>query len=158
MPLKIFEMTARDIMSPRARTVPVNETIHNAIATMVDLGLSALPVVDAQSKCVGVLTKTDIIALTEKTEEQGAQSANAGLAALYYGIGIEEITNAVVEDVMTEDVLVVQAKESIRNVAKQMLDYEVHHVPVCDAGMRVVGMVSSMDLVKALFEAEYDDI
>lgn len=150
MTIGIYKLTAGDVMTRRADTVRVNETIHEAIDTMVNLGLSALPVVNEQGVCVGVLTKTDIVRLAGQLEREEALAERNDLSALIFGIGLDEITDAKVEDVMTKPVLSVTEEEPLTAVAEKMVKHEVHHLPVCNSSDHIVGIVSTMDIVRAV--------
>ncbi len=53
-----------------------------------------------------------------------------------------------VRDLMTVDVSTVDRSEVVGTVRDRLLDRRIHAVPVVDAGGRVVGIVSSLDLVE----------
>jgi CBS domain-containing protein len=55
----------------------------------------------------------------------------------------------VVEDCMSADPIVVQVTESVGGVLGKLLEADVRHLPVVDAGM-LVGIVSDRDLHRAL--------
>lgn len=150
MQIELYNMVAENVMSPRVRTVRLSDRVKDALERMLELGVSALPVVDAANRCKGLFTKTDILRLTDIAQKFGPHAESADLAALYFGVGIEEVTDVFVEDAMSDSVITVHTTDSIDAVADRMLLHEVHHVPVCDDNDQVVGMVSSMDLVKAI--------
>ncbi len=145
----IYEMQVRDVMTRGADTVCDTDTIHAAVEKMVNLDLSALPVLNSARQCVGVLTKTDIVKLAGALDAE-VETPRNDLAAMFFGVGLDEVMESRVEDVMTTRVLKVGEEESLKAVAEKMLTYEVHHVPVCNARDEVIGMVSTMDLVKAI--------
>jgi CBS domain-containing protein len=78
------------------------------------------------------------------------RDVDGDLAALFFGIGLDEITDAVVKDVMTQYVVSAREDDPVTAVAEKMLNHEIHHVPVVNARNKVVGFISSMDLVKAI--------
>ncbi len=65
-------------------------------------------------------------------------------------MGLEEVTDAYVEDVMARGVISVTEDDPVTKIADIMLSKEIHHVPVCNARNCVVGIVSSMDVLKAI--------
>ena len=146
----VYNMTARQAMTRRVDTIGPNESIHCALEKMVTLGLTALPVVNDESQCVGVLTKTDIITLVGALDEDDRMPVRRDLAALYFGVPIDELTKSKVEDVMTTRVVSASPNQPLASVAKAMLQHEVHHVPVCDDQNQVIGVISSMDLIKSI--------
>ena len=58
--------------------------------------------------------------------------------------------NGAVRDLMTRAVVTARADQPIVDLAQAFSDGGLHHVPVLDAGRRVVGMVTQSDLVAAL--------
>ena len=54
-----------------------------------------------------------------------------------------------VEDIMTPKVHIVLKNNRVIDAAKTMLKHEVHHLVVMEDG-DVIGMVSSLDIIKAL--------
>lgn len=154
MTVGIYKMTARDVMTRRADTIRDDDTIETAMETMVQAGLSALPVVTQAGSCVGMLTQTDIIRLAGQLEHEASHNRRHDLAALFFGVGLDQISQARVEDVMTTHVLSVAEDDPATAVADKMLQHEIHHLPVCDANDQIVGVVSSMDLVKAISRPE----
>jgi CBS-domain-containing membrane protein len=149
MTVGIYKLHARDVMTRGADTIRDDETIHTAIETLVNLGLSALPVVNREDQCVGVLTKTDIIRMAGRLDQEETPEDRDELA-LFFGVSLDEITDAKVKDVMTKRALSVSEDDPVTTVADKMLKHEIHHVTVCNQHDKVVGMISSMDLVKAI--------
>ncbi len=153
MTMGLYKLTAGDVMTRQAETIRANENIRQAIEAMVNLGLSALPVVNDDGECEGVITKTDIIKLAGHLEHEDALATRQDLSALIFGVGLNEITDAKVENVMTKLVVSVTEDDPLTTVAQEMLKHEVHHLPVCNVRQHVVGIVSSMDLVKAISDS-----
>ncbi len=52
-----------------------------------------------------------------------------------------------VKDLMTNEVSTVTADAPLNQVAKQMRDYNVGSIPVCDSSGRALGMVTDRDIV-----------
>lgn len=144
----IYKKTAKDIMTRRADTARLDEKLKDVITRMIELGLSAMPVVDEQRNCVGLLSKTDIVRLAGRlaTEPAGPRD----MRGIFFGVGLEEVTDAYVEDVMARGVICVAEEDAVTKVVDIMLNKEIHHVPVCNAHNAVVGIVSSMDVLKAI--------
>ena len=137
----IYNLTAGDLMTPWADTVGPREPLQHAIEKLVALEVSALPVVSESGQCVGVISKTDIV------KWAGDQALVDGAGEMPRG---REIPNVSVASRMTQHVLHVSPETLVPVVAEKMLLHEVHHLPVCDASKQVLGMISGMDLVKAI--------
>lgn len=98
-------------------------TVSDARRTMLDHGVSALPITDSQVRPVGIITKTDLV---------------SSLA--------DDLPVAVL---MASDVLTCSANTSVRDAAHMMRTNHVHHLVVVD-DRRMVGMLSVFDLLEVL--------
>lgn len=63
----------------------------------------------------------------------------------------EHNENRLVEDIMTDKVHIVLRNNRVIDAANVMLKHHVHHLVVMDNGI-VVGMVSSLDIIKAMMD------
>lgn len=121
-------MRARDIMTSPVITVTSNVPIRVAAALMVSHGFTALPVVDADRRLVGILTEADLLRGRCTDGEPG---------------------DAPVGDVLTTPVCGVDPTAPAGLLARVMVDDGIRCVPVLD-GLRLVGVVTRRDLVRAL--------
>ena len=122
-------MRAKDIMTHPAVTVTPDVPIREAAALLVSHGFTALPVVDAAQRMVGIVTEADLL-----HSRYDARSESPGAA---------------VEQVMTSPAFGMGAGSSVELLARVMLDDRVRSLPIID-GSRVVGVVTRRDLVRAL--------
>ncbi len=95
---------------------------------MLDHRISALPVVDDDGHPVGIVTSNDLV--EEHPPELG------------------------VTEVMSTEVLVVPRYEDVHIAARVMRNHRTHHVVVTE-GRKVVGMLSSFDLLRLVEEHRY---
>jgi CBS-domain-containing membrane protein len=124
-----------DIMTSSVACVREDASLSSVMTTMVDRSIGALPVVDADGRAIGIVSKTDV------------------LRSLVHANEAEAHGGATVHDVMTSPVLTVQSSDPIDVVAAFMAYERVHHVPILDDHRRVVGMVSSLDVTRWLARA-----
>ena len=147
MSIGVYTMSAHDVMTRRVDTIAVDSRLPDAVVMMVERDLSALPVVDARGVCVGMLTKTDLVRLA------GAQNqvdAAPQIAKLMLGVDPRDLEHANVSEVMTSRVVAASEQDTLPMLAEQMIKHQLHHLPICDDQQRLLGVVSSMDLVQAL--------
>ncbi|HJS42532.1 MAG TPA: CBS domain-containing protein [Gemmatimonadales bacterium] len=131
-------MKVADIMRTEVKTVDIDATVGDAIATLADVHVSALPVTDTRGLVVGVLSTTDILnALSETTEPEAR----------------EQMFNEPVRDLMTPRSRVIAPDADVLEAARQMLSLEVHRLFVEDRG-RLVGVISQTDIVAAVATAK----
>ena len=147
MSMGVYSMRAGDVMTRGADTVELDATLQTAVEIMIERGLSALPVVDRSGVCVGMLTKTDIVRLAGAEQQFGSAPQ---LARLVLGVDLADLDQARIADVMTSRVVAAGEQDTLPMLAKQMIKHELHHLPICDQQQRLLGVVSSMDLVQAL--------
>jgi CBS domain-containing protein len=119
----------------------------------VEHGVSALPVVDGHDRCVGVLSATDLLELAEELgSELEALGATEGLdhELLLEKIEHTGFTDQTVQELMTPTAVEIDPDESLVAAARAMVKNRVHHLAVTRNGHRLVGIVSTMDVLKAL--------
>ena len=114
-----------DIMTRSVAAVGRDETLQAAARRMRDMDVGALPVTDGRA-LAGMVTDRDITV--------------RGVAE---GMDAEE---ALVADVMTDDVSFCSETDSIESVMARMGDVQVRRLPVLGANGVVVGIVALADL------------
>ena len=128
-------MRVRDLMQVAVKTVGSNAPVADAIVTLADGHISALPVVDAAGRMVGVVSSTDI--LTCEAEACDCTERES----LFEDTSVSEI--------MTPRPLTVSPDAEVREAAQQMLYAEIHRLFVVDDG-RVIGVISTSDIMRAV--------
>jgi CBS-domain-containing membrane protein len=145
----------KDVISSDVVSINPQDTLREALAVMVENRVSALPVVDARQCCVGVISVTDLLGITKDlSDELNTLSKGGGLD---YGALIEKLKHAdllteQVQGWMSPDPVSVGIESSIQNAAQLMLRNQVHRLVVLDNQQRMVGVVSTMDLLAAFAE------
>jgi CBS domain-containing protein len=143
-------MIAADVMTRNVISVPPDATVADAVELMLGRGISGLLVVDASGMLAGIVTEGDLL----RRDELGTQRRRSWWLRLIASPGRQaaDFTRAhgrKVADVMTRDVLSVAADAPLTDIVALMEEHRVKRVPVLD-GVRVVGVVSRADLLRAL--------
>jgi CBS domain-containing membrane protein len=132
-------MKVAELMRTDVKTVDLDASVSEAITTLADVHVSALPVTDARGHIVGVLSTTDILsALSETTEPDMRERL---------------IDETPVREVMTPRSRVIAPDADVLEAAKEMLYLDVHRLFVEDEG-RLVGVISQTDIVAAVATAK----
>ena len=63
-------ITAGDLMTSPAVTVTPGETVSRAARLMYDRGLRRLPVVDAEGRLAGIVSRADVLAVFDRPDEE----------------------------------------------------------------------------------------
>lgn len=128
-------MRVDELMQKPVRTVNLDAAVSDAVVTLADSHISALPVLDGMGRMVGVISSTDILA-----SEAEAQDATAREALF---------EDTMVRDIMTLHPLTVSRNAEVREAAQQMLYADIHRLFVVD-GEQVVGVISTTDIMRAV--------
>jgi CBS domain-containing protein len=142
-----------EIMATDVVTVSPSDTVHEALALMLANHISALPVINARGRCVGVLSTTDILNLAEELEgDLAALSMTKGVAhqLLMEGLAQSEMASQSVNAIMTPDIVHVRPGTTVAQAAAAMVRNQVHRVIVTDDEQRLLGVVSTMDVLRVL--------
>jgi len=142
----------KDVISRDVVSINPQDTLREALSTMVENHVSALPVVDSRGHCVGVLSVTDLLGMTrDLSDELNALSESGGLdhERLVQKLEHAEVLTDQVQAWMTSSVVSVQVNGTIQQAARLMLKNRVHRLVVLDDQRSVYGVVSTMDLLAA---------
>ena len=143
-------LTARDLMTPDVVTVPPDSPVIAVARLLSERGISAVPVLDARGRLLGIVTEADLIRRLAGEADRPAgwlrglfadPAAQADRYARTHGI--------TASDVMTERVVTVDETASAAEVAHLMEDKGIRRVLVMREG-RLRGLVSRADLLRAL--------
>lgn len=134
-------MRAKDVMSHGVTSVLADATLLEAATYLVNMRVSAMPVLDKDGVLVGIVTEADLIPYA------GLEAADdvAGSAAAISS----QVRSRTVADVMTRDVVSVDENASLREVVVLMAGKRLKQLPVL-AGNELVGFVSRVNLLRVL--------
>jgi CBS domain-containing protein len=141
-------MNAQDVMTTWVATIGENATVREAAKLMAERKVSALPVLDAEDRIIGIVSEGDLV----RRAELGTETAGSWwLVALAKDAAADyrKTHGRTMHDVMTHPVVSVRPTTPLREVAELMEKHRIKRVPVLDAG-RLVGIVSRADLVRSL--------
>jgi CBS domain-containing protein len=157
----IQQTTAADIMQRDMVTVAPSDTLRDALELLTVNHVTGLPVMDGKSRCIGLITASDILGFEE---EHAEESSDRGMLQHFNpeisrwesvpisAFGLEEFGDVRVEEVMTRDLIYVERDTSLKQVARKMLDNNVHRVLVMDEKFNLYGIITSFDFVRVMSE------
>ncbi len=122
-------LTVRDIMTTTVFTVDVDASAEEAAWGLTRRHIGGAPVRDSRGTVVGVLSKGDLVNPEPSQWIKGEPT---------------------VGDLMNPDVLAVYPEDPALAAAVGMVQRNVHRVIVLDEEQKMIGIVSSMDIVKAV--------
>lgn len=141
---RVTDVMSRDIVSLHA-----GATIHEALTMMTENRVTALPILDKHDHCVGFFTTTDLLGVTWDVDNDVHQMGMVDPVSrrLLVDKLVKSLGDETVMSYMSEDVLTVSSEATLAIAARDMLRSQVHHLPVVDDKDRLVGIISTTDLL-----------
>lgn len=141
-------MKVRDVMTTELVTARPTDSLKDLATRLVEAGVSALPVVDAEGRLVGIVTEADVIS----KEAYGGPRRRALQLVVDYFAGrdpqwVRKAAGWTAADVMTRQVVTADPDDDVRAAARRMLEAGVKRLVVVREG-RPVGIVSRRDLMR----------
>ncbi len=124
------------IMTTNVFTVKPDDTLAHVHHTLLNKRFHHLPVVDEEGKLLGIITSYDLMKL---------------------GVSPSEFANTPVKDVMTTPVASLRPEELIGGAARVFLENLFHGLPIADENGKLVGIVTTHDVLKYVYKKEYKD-
>ncbi|MEO1617484.1 MAG: CBS domain-containing protein [Planctomycetota bacterium] len=151
----VYSRPIRDIMNREVVTINAAGTIHEALLLMDENRVSTLPVVDNDDHCIGILSAADLIETTRDVDEDIYELEEADIAGMRFLL--DKLSHAMgsesVQSLMSESITVLRPTATVQDAVQMMLRDRVHHLPVQDRSGLLVGIVSTMDLLREFAEA-----
>ena len=148
-------MLARDVMTTDPAIIAPNTPLHAVAATMVEGGVTGLPVVDASRKLLGLVTESDLLHRLAAAEKKphgylwGAFSSISRQAGDY-----ARSHGRLAADVMTraEDLVTASADTTAEHLARVMEERRIRHLPIVREGNILAGLVTRAHLLRAVLQ------
>lgn len=147
---------AYEIMTKPVETVRMQDSLHEAARLFTDNHIGAAAVLDEHGKPVGVITKTDLVRYEEENDavktvdKKNFSRMNGESKRSGFHLVDEEDT---IEHWMTPVIFSVKLETPMKEIARRMVRYGIHHIFVRGKnGEPIVGIVSSFDVLRRVAE------
>jgi len=124
-------------MTPTLFTLEAGASAEEAAWALTRRHISGAPARDADGNLVGMLSKSDLV------DPEPAQWIKK---------------EATVGDLMNPDVVTLYAEDPAMLAAAEMVNRNIHRIVVLDAESQPVGIVTALDVVKALYRGAQFDV
>ena len=148
-------MKIKDYMKKDFRTVAPHTPMREVARTFFETGESLLPVTDSEGMLVGVISIDDFILIFLPGYIDLIRSVD-----FIHDFGALEKTSFsieeklfVAEDLMSEDFQVLDENDSVMKAAAMLHQLKLSRIPVV-SGNRLVGMISTNDVCRAIYDME----
>lgn len=159
-PMALNAARASDLMRANPVSIREDATIQEAIKLLTDKGFSAAPVIDDAGRPVGVISRSDILVHQREKVDYLPPAPEFYLREeLTTGRGemlddrffqVESVDRTGVAEVMTPAVFSVSPDTPADKVVAQLIALNVHRLFVVDNTGVLVGVISTMDVMKNL--------
>jgi len=162
IPMKttVDSFDAAHLMAPNVLWVHQDMPVGELADFLAENEISGVPVLDENDEPVGVVSATDL-AGTGRPESNvvvDQSDPNFSVRSFQDSLDVEEIRNLRIEgdsrtvrDIMTPTIFTVPATTPVSEIAREMVAGHVHRLFVTRRG-RIVGIISSLDLVRLLID------
>jgi CBS domain-containing protein len=142
------KVPVQDIMKRELHTVLPETPLADAVQLLLDKVYRTLLVVDGTGRLVGILTDGDLLNRAELLPP----SVQRGLTQAELARELQRLrrTGQTVGENMTPDPVTITAETPIPAVVKLMIERDVKRLPVVDEDNRLLGIVSRVDVLRAL--------
>ncbi len=115
---------AKEIMRTNVLSVTKDSPIQKAVDMLVENGITGLPVVDIETKLVGIISEKDVL-------------------KLLYNLDTNE---GYVEDYMTRCVVSFDVENDLLEICESLIENGFRRVPILSDG-KLVGIISRRDII-----------
>ena len=154
--LVLLAKTAEDLMTINPVSLRERATIDEAMAFLGERGFSGAPVINDAGKLVGFVGKTDLLRhAVEWASGSGIGSSGHDGAELMRPSPAGRPNTfcqfpITVREIMRPSIVAVPRTASLAQVIKKMIARRVHRVFVIDKTGALIGVVSGLDVLRAL--------
>ena len=125
-------LQVKDYMTTRLICFNPDQSMHEAIQTLLEKNISGAPVIDESGMLIGILSEGDCL----KEVVKGKYTNTPTMMG-------------VVADYMTKDPVTIGPNENVLEVAKKFLELRLRRFPVLNEG-KLVGQISQRDIMNAV--------
>ncbi len=118
-----MSLYVREVANPELFSVAPHHDAKSVLGHLRALGISGAPVVDEDGFALGVVTMSDVVGVPDETR---------------------------IDAIMSSPPIVVDSEATVELAATLMSEAGFHHLVVVDRHARTTGLVSSVDLMRAL--------
>jgi CBS domain-containing protein len=140
-------MKIKDVMTEDVLTVSTSSTLKETAQLLADLGISGMPVVDAEGTLAGVISEADIL-----YKERGHGRRHGGsFVWLFFPdlLDTNKLDARTAGEAMSSPAVTIGPDRPVNEAAGLMLDEAINRLPVVDPDGKLIGIVTRADLVRA---------
>src|SRR3954454_9828139 len=145
--------TVADIMDTEPITVSPETSVEDVVRALKEHELPGVPVVNDGGRCVGIVTEADLVLSDEEGDLHIPHYIELMGGIVYleplrrFEERLRKATAATAKDMMTEDLVTVEASASVKQAARIIAEEGHNRLPVVEHG-RLVGVVTRVAVLQ----------
>jgi len=151
-PMMLYAQTAADLMAPNPISIRAEALASEAVTLFAEKRIDAAPVIDEAGRPIGVVSRSDLLIHQCEHDKKRGGRHDYFFAPEFVGkdAASERKPEATVADVMTPAVFAVGPDTPVHRIVGDMVGLHVHRLFVVDDDGILVGVISTMDVLKHL--------
>ncbi len=144
------DTTVKEIMNKEPIFIHESRSVEESVKIMLEHNINGIPVVDAESHVVGIITQGDLLLKATRSPlfrlwPYGSYTTTEELMNEY-----KKIIGTSVSEVMTKDPICIHEDELVSKAAEILHDKGVKQLPIIHEDI-LVGMITRSDIIKYIF-------
>jgi CBS domain-containing protein len=137
-----------EIMTRDVTTVTPDTPARQVVELLLGKLFKAVPVVDQERQVVGIITDSDLL---RQAGMPVRMAVGERLEANDFRQVLEQVSQEKTSrEIMTSPVITIREDVELARVVQMLLDHKLKRMPVVDANHKLVGMVSRLDILRAV--------
>ncbi len=149
-----------DLMTRNVVSVGPDDSVSELARLMAANGISGVPVVDADSHVLGVITELDMVVRNTRFKLPAFFTLLNATIYLESPAHIRErlhhILGTTAREIMSAPAVTIRGDATIEELSEIMVDRRVNPVPVVENG-RLVGIISRADIVRSMAQGSAEE-
>ena len=133
-----------EVMHPHPHCVTEQQLVRELVSLFLDKGIGAAPVVDANGKPIGLVSKTDVVREIKEAHRVNRPEIEAPVQPWWDEDRLSQLT---VGEIMTPTLYTFSPSTTVADATAAMAFEGMHHLPVVEDSGKLVGMLSALDLL-----------
>lgn len=146
-------MRVKDVMTPDPRKVDLSTPVSDVVRLLLSSTFTGVPVVDRGDRPEGIISQGDLV-------HRAGMPVRLGLLAASDRGNVDAVLAALsqkkAEEIMTRPAITVKDDTQLREAVELMLKKTLKRLPVVDAGGKLVGMLSRIDVFRTIAKESPD--
>ncbi len=165
LPGRLGTLVAKDLMTPFVVSITEESTIEDTIKVLREKNHSGAPVVDDQGHLVGTISVRDILRTKSgsagEVKSGGYRPGGADNSALWpmdmAQTPLDEHSQNLVFNLMRRDPPSVTEYSRLIDISRLMCSHHMHRLPVVNNENKLVGIITTMDILAAIVNVADED-